>query len=115
MTPADLLVASMATEPFDPHTCTCVQPLLGLMGPGISCAARFNIHVFMFLKHYELSHCSAKVAKRREEKSCELVGKDGFVRNRLHIADDGTLSVHVPCIFFNFSRWEWKNINLQTV
>ena len=51
-------------------------------------------------KHYELSHCSAKVAKRREEESCELAGKHGFVRNRLHIADDGTLSVHVLCIFF---------------
>ena len=28
MTPADLLVASMAAEPFHPHT--CIQALLGL-------------------------------------------------------------------------------------
>ena len=34
-TPADLLTASMAAEPFDPHTCTCVQALveLGTLDP----------------------------------------------------------------------------------
>ena len=39
MTPADLLVSSMAVEPFDPHMCTGI----GGVEPGIACAARFII------------------------------------------------------------------------
>ena len=30
VTPADLLVISLAVEPFDPHTCICVQALMGI-------------------------------------------------------------------------------------
>ena len=37
-TPSDLLTASMAAEPFDPHTCTCIQGYSS--EPWISCAAR---------------------------------------------------------------------------
>ena len=29
-TPTDLLAASMAAEPFHPHTCICIQALVGL-------------------------------------------------------------------------------------
>ena len=38
-TPTDPLVSSMAAEPFDPHTCTSVQAMVGLE-PGIACTAR---------------------------------------------------------------------------
>ena len=41
VTPVDLLAASMAAEPFDPHTCTCVQALVGLE-PSIICATCTN-------------------------------------------------------------------------
>ena len=37
-TPADLLAISMAVELFHPHTCTCIQALVGIKS-GMKCAA----------------------------------------------------------------------------
>ena len=95
-TSADLLVSSMVVESFEPHTCTCVQPLMGL-NPGI-----------LFVIHW--------TALRLETTwKFGYIASNGSIHTRIYNSDWAyhvTLnSVWRWCAAMTKNRYMWTNVN----
>ena len=95
-TSADLLVSSMVVESFEPHTCTCVQPLMGL-NPGI-----------LFVIHW--------TALRLETTwKFGYIASNGSIHTRIYNSDwayNVTLnSVWRWCAAMTKNRYMWTNVN----
>ena len=105
--PADLLIVSMAAEPFHPYTCTCITALAQCSTnalPSEPCRLGYDS---IFLSNAPFANCRIHIHQLAEQFLEEIKEKHQFARsyNEIHPGKDLLLS-HVILEIVNSIIWE---------